>query len=68
MAQNYRNQVKDLKNKLDDLEKKHLDDVTAMQSRANEELVLRAQIESLQEELSNQAQHARVEELSLIHI
>eukprot|EP00975_Prorocentrum_lima_P050747 10632826-Prorocentrum_lima.AAC.1 len=46
----------DLKNKLGDVERRHLDDVTAMQShiqvQRNIELVLCAQIESLQEEQS----------------
>eukprot|EP00975_Prorocentrum_lima_P039863 8373640-Prorocentrum_lima.AAC.1 len=56
----------DLNNKLGGLEKKHLDHVTSMQSHiqvhGNEGLVLRAQIESLQEDQSSQAQFARIDE------
>eukprot|EP00975_Prorocentrum_lima_P024298 5112061-Prorocentrum_lima.AAC.1 len=60
MAKHYRNQIRDLKNKLVDLEETHRDDVTAIRShvqvQGSEEWVLRARIEPLQEEQSNQAQ------------
>eukprot|EP00975_Prorocentrum_lima_P001436 310802-Prorocentrum_lima.AAC.1 len=60
MAQKYYHQVYDYKSKLDDLENKHLYDVTNMQAhievQGNEDTLLRAQLESLQERQSIVAQ------------